>query len=132
MKKEGQKGLIGVRRQKSCKQIEEKWQKIELESLTDRIERERVFEKVWKWQNTWKLKVLKKLSMRFSIDQKLDSIDRKLHSIDPKAIEQRSIRTNSNQNYNRIFNWSKKHLWSIENLEKLNFWKTKQLYVETP
>ena len=49
MKKKGQNGLIGLRRQKSCKKIEGKRQKIELECLTDRIERESAFEKVWKW-----------------------------------------------------------------------------------
>ena len=48
----------------------------------------------------------KKLSMRFSIDQKLDLIDRKLHSIDPKAIKQRSKRSGSNQNFNHIFDRS--------------------------
>ena len=46
MKKEGQKGLTGLRRQKHCKKFEGKRPKIELESLTDRIERESSFEKV--------------------------------------------------------------------------------------
>ena len=32
----------------------------------------------------------KKLSMRFSIDRRIDSIDRKLHLIYPEAIEQQS------------------------------------------
>ena len=48
--------------------------------LLDQSKREKkVFEKVQKWQNTWKLKVFKKLSMQFSIDQKLHLIDWKLH-----------------------------------------------------
>ena len=46
MKNEGQKGLTGLRRQKHFKKFEGKRQKIKLESLTNRRERERVFEKV--------------------------------------------------------------------------------------
>ena len=60
MKKKGQKGLIGLRRQKSCKKIEGKRQKIELECLTNRIERESAFEKNLKVIEHVKLKVKKK------------------------------------------------------------------------
>ena len=68
----------------------------------------------------------KKLSMRFlidrkldSIDQKLDLIDRKLYSIDPKAIEQRSKLSGSNQNFNRIFDRSSNRF------DRSKIWKTK-------
>ena len=72
----------------------------------------------------------KKLSMRFlidrkldSIDQKLDLIDRKLYSIDPKAIEQRSKLSGSNQNFNRIFDRSRNRfdqskIWKTQFFEK--------------
>ena len=42
MKKEGQKGLTGLRRQKPCKKLEGKWQKNSFESLIGRIEREKL------------------------------------------------------------------------------------------
>ena len=44
--KGGAKGSYNLRRQKPCKKFEGKRPKIELESLTDRIERESSFEKV--------------------------------------------------------------------------------------
>ena len=44
--KGGAKGSYNLRRQKPCKKFEGKRQKNELESLTDRIERESSFEKV--------------------------------------------------------------------------------------
>ena len=51
-------------------------------------ERERkAFEKFKSDRTREKLKVVKKLSIQFSINRKLDSIDRKSHSIDPTTIE---------------------------------------------
>ena len=76
----------------------------------------------------------KKLSMRFSIDQKLDSIDRKLHLIDLDAIEQRSKRSGSNQNFNRIFDRSsnsfdRSKIWKTQFFEKQSNFMQKLLKV---
>ena len=80
--------------------------KIFLWILTDRRERERIFEKVWIVINTWKTYDFKKLFERFSIDRKIDSIDRKLHSFDPAAIEHQLNQADSNQNFNHNFDQS--------------------------
>ena len=60
------------------------------------MERESVLKKSLKVIEHMKTQSFKKLSMRFLIDQKLDSINQKLHLIDPEAIEQRSKRADSN------------------------------------
>ena len=57
------------------------------------------------------------------IDQKLDSIDQKLHLIDPESIEQGLKRSDTNQNFNRIFDWSRNRfdrskIWKIQFFEK--------------
>ena len=61
--------------------------------------------------------------MRFLIDRKLDSINRKLHSIDPEAIERRSKRLGSNQNFNLIFDrlsnrFDRSKIWKTQYFEK--------------
>ena len=67
----------------------------------DQSKRERiVFEKFWKSDEHVKLKVFKKLSMRFSIDRKLGLIDRKCL----RLIQQRSSTDRNTQNQTKIFN----------------------------
>ena len=75
LKKEGQKGLNGLRSQKPLKKFEGKWPKKKvLCALIDRRERENFW--IEHVKNLW----FKKISERFSID-------RKLHLIDPEPIE---------------------------------------------
>ena len=82
MKKEGQKGLTGLRSQKPLKKFEGKWQKKKvLCALIDRRERENFW--IEHVKNLW----FKKISERFSID-------RKLHLIDPEPIEPGRFKTN--------------------------------------
>ena len=57
--------------------------KIWLDALTDRIEREKVFENFWKVFEHVKTKVLKKISIRLSIDRKIGLIDRNLYVFRP-------------------------------------------------
>ena len=55
----------------------------------------------------------------------------KVPSIDPEPIEQQSNWSDSNQNFNHIFDWSK--TYSIDwKSGKHNFWKTWQFYAKTP
>ena len=66
--------------------------------ILDRSKRERkAFEKFEKVLNTWKANGFKKLSVRFSIDRKIDLIEWKLHSIDLTMIKHQSNQADSNQ-----------------------------------
>ena len=72
------------------KTLEEIWGKMTkiLLGILDQSKRERkAFKKFESDRTHEKLKVFKKLSIRFLIDWKLDWIDRKSLSIDPIAIE---------------------------------------------
>ena len=96
-------------------------------------EREKeLFEKVWIVTNTWKTYVFKKLSERFSIDQKLDSIDRKLHLINPTAIKRWLNQADSNQNFNRNFDRSRNRFNRLKIWKNQFFFlKIEQFYAET-
>ena len=90
MKKEGQKGLTGLRSQKHLKKFKGKHKKFCFESWPiEERERKNFLKKLEYWQTHEKLMFLKNFSERFSIDQKLDLIDQNLHSIDPATIEKR-------------------------------------------
>ena len=84
--KEGYKGLTLVWRQKPCKRIGGKQQKIDWKPWPIE-EREKSFWKSLKVTDHVKTQGFKKLSIQFLIDRKLDLIDRKSLSIDPTAIK---------------------------------------------
>ena len=85
-KRKGKKVLSALN-EKTLEEIWGKTTKILL-GILDRLKRERkAFEKFESDRTHEKLKVFKKLSIRFLIDWKLDSIDRKSLSIDPTAID---------------------------------------------
>ena len=86
-KRKGKKVLPALEEKNLAKILEENDKKIYLDPWPIEEREKNLFEKVWKWLNTWKTKVLKKLSIRFSINQKLGSIDQKSLSIDPTMIK---------------------------------------------
>ena len=53
-------------------------------------------------------------------------------SISQASIEYQSSQANVRLEKSGIFRLIKNHTWSIENLEKPKFWKTKQFYTKTP
>ena len=116
MKKEGQKGLTGLRGQKVLKKFEGKWQKQWFKALTDRREREKCFEKVWKWLNTWKLKVLKNSLWDFRlIENYIRSIE---NSFDWFKSNRAAIETVKFKKFNRIFDRSR------NKFDRSKIWKT--------
>ena len=86
-KRKGKKVLLALEEKNLAKFLEENDKNLIWTLDWSKREREELFEKVWKWLNMWKTKVLKKLSIRFLIDRKLGSIDRKSLSIDLTTIE---------------------------------------------
>ena len=91
MQNEGYKGLTGLEGEKPCKKNGRKWKK-NLDWSLDWSDRERkclkTFEKVFEHV---RIKCFKKLSIWFSINQKLGSIDRKC--FDWSSINRASIET---------------------------------------
>ena len=132
MKKEGNKGLTSVWRQKPLKKNGGKQQKIDLTPWPIEEREKGVSEKVLNSEEHVRNKGFKKLSIRFSIDRKLDSIDRKSHSIDLALIKQWSSLENSNQVFYRNFDRLSNRFDRSKNLEKSIFWKTKHFNAETP
>ena len=127
-KRKGKKVLLALEEKNLAKFLEENDKNLIWTLDWSKREREELFEKVWKWLNTWKTKVLKKLSIRFLINRKLGLINRKSLSIDPTENETHRAKPKFQLQFQSV----KKQVRSIEILKKTIFWKTKQVYAETP
>ena len=130
MKKRGYNGHTGLWREKPCKKIGWKWQKISVEPCQVE-ERERgKFEKVVWTSQIW---VFKKPDSRVSIDQKIASIDRNRQRLVKKKFEKfrlienqfRSIETDRGslnlRKKNTVFEKNLGTTQSIE-IEEQNAW----------
>ena len=90
-KRKGNKVLLALEEKSLAKISKENDKKNCFDSLTDRREREKCFEKVWKWQNTWKLKVLKNSLCDFRlIENKIWSIENYIRLIQKQLSSDRN------------------------------------------